>query len=160
MKDEALEILERLYQENRIDYPAYTAIHEALTEIEPLRDRDDRLEELWEQFSDVPMNPESECIEERFMGWGAGVPREEIWHWFDQRHSKGVYFLLYGAEINEEKVKKVIQLADLCSECETADCCFNQKGFCRFALIHERKPTITEDGGCVDYEFHKGGYTE
>ena len=49
------------------------------------------------------MNPETECIEEPFMGWGAGIHREEIWHWFDQRHSKGVVYLLYHTESSETK---------------------------------------------------------
>mgnify|MGYP007025268923 CR=1 FL=1 len=30
-------------------------------------DKDIRLEELWRQFGDVPMNPETECIEEDFL---------------------------------------------------------------------------------------------
>ena len=45
---------------------------------------------MWASFADVPMDPETECIEEKFMGWEPGTSREEIWHWFDERHSKGV----------------------------------------------------------------------
>ena len=57
---------------------------------------DDILEKLWDVFEDVPMNPDTECIESDFMHFEAGTHREEIWHWFDERHSKGVHFLLYG----------------------------------------------------------------
>lgn len=32
----------------------------------------------------------------------AGTEREEIWHWFDERHPKGVAYLLYGEEKNDE----------------------------------------------------------
>lgn len=64
--------------------------------IDTLKDRDNDLKELWEMFGDVPMNPETECMEEAFLGFPAGTHREEIWHWFDERYSKGVYALMYG----------------------------------------------------------------
>ena len=69
-KQLAIDIIDRLHQENRIDYQDYLDIHNGLDEIETLRDRDEVLEELWAQFSDIPMNPETECIESSFMGWG------------------------------------------------------------------------------------------
>ncbi len=51
------------------------------------------------------------------MGWDAGIHREEIWHWFDVRHSKGVAYLLYHININRtpeaEKVALEIQDAHL-----------------------------------------------
>jgi hypothetical protein len=116
-KQQAVEVVDRLHEENRLDNSDYCTIHDGLSEIEPLRDRDEVLEELWEQFGAVPMNPETECIEEPFMGWGAGIHREEIWHWFDVRHSKGVAYLLYHININRtpeaEKVALEIQDAHL-----------------------------------------------
>lgn len=65
-----------------------------------LHDRDVVLEELWARFGDVPMNPETECMEEEFLHFAVGTHREEIWHWFDHRHSKGVAYLLYKADIS------------------------------------------------------------
>lgn len=56
---------------------------------------DREIERYWDMFADVPMNPETECIEEPFLDWEVGTSREEIWHWFDEKHSKGVYYLLY-----------------------------------------------------------------
>jgi len=116
-KQQAVEVVDRLHEENRLDNSDYCTIHDGLSEIEPLRDRDEVLEELWEQFGAVPMNPETECIEEPFMGWDAGIHREEIWHWFDVRHSKGVAYLLYHININRtpeaEKVALEIQDAHL-----------------------------------------------
>lgn len=97
-KEQAIEIVNRLYAENRIDSGDYSAIHDGLSEIESLRDRDEILEKLWEQFEDIPMNPQTECIEAPFMGWEPGIHRTEIWHWFDVRHSKGVAYLLYGTD--------------------------------------------------------------
>lgn len=71
---------------------------DALDEIEPLVDGDKEIEELWELFEDVPMNPETEQIENSFMEFPVGTDREEIWHWFDEQYSKGVHYLLYERE--------------------------------------------------------------
>lgn len=41
------------------------------------------VKELWNDFGDVPINSETECIEDF---WGQFVPgdhREKIWHWFE-----------------------------------------------------------------------------
>ena len=56
---------------------------------------DEQLEFFWDQFADIPMDPETERMEEDFLCFPIGTHREEIWHWFDKRHSKGVYYLLY-----------------------------------------------------------------
>ena len=56
---------------------------------------DTKVEKLWDEFTDVPMNPVTECIEEDFYIWPKGTFREDIWHWFDNNHSQGVYYLLY-----------------------------------------------------------------
>lgn len=60
--------------------------------------RDQQIEKLWAVFADVPMDPETECMEASFLHFPAGTYREEIWHWFDEKHSKGVHYLLYGEE--------------------------------------------------------------
>nr|DAZ80638.1 MAG TPA: hypothetical protein [Caudoviricetes sp.] len=55
-----------------------------------------KVEALWEEFGDVPMNPETECIEEPWNGFPAGTNREEIWHWFEETFSVSVADLMYG----------------------------------------------------------------
>ena len=95
VKRQAIDTMNELHR--TIPYNDYCTVMDGLQDIETLRDRDEELEELWRQFGDIPMDPETECIEEQFMGWGPGVHREEIWHWFDRRHSKGVAYLLYNA---------------------------------------------------------------
>lgn len=97
-KEQAVAVMDELHK--TISYSDYCTVMDGLQEIDTLRDRDEELEELWEQFGDVPMNPETECIEEQFMGWGPGIHREEIWHWFDRRHSKGIAYLLYKNEFD------------------------------------------------------------
>ena len=73
-KQAAIETLDELHR--TIPYDDYCTIHDSLTEIETLRERDSELKELWSEFGDIPINPETECIEERFMGWGVGTHRE------------------------------------------------------------------------------------
>lgn len=45
---------------------------------------------LWDDFEDVPMNPDTECIEEEWCGFSAGTFREDIWHWFEERFDVSV----------------------------------------------------------------------
>lgn len=60
--------------------------------------RDKALEYLWDELTDVPLN-EDEELEKRYLHFPIGTEKEEIWHWFDQKHSKGVYYLLYEREV-------------------------------------------------------------
>lgn len=55
---------------------------------------DHELETLWLIFGDIPMDPATEQIEDSFIGFPAGTHREEIWHWFDERYSRGVHALM------------------------------------------------------------------
>ena len=86
-------------------YPGGTACHDLesiksyFTVLEQipseLINKDRELEQAWDQFTDIPMNPETEEIEESFLFFPVGTPREDIWHWFDEHYSKGVAHLLY-----------------------------------------------------------------
>ena len=98
LKNDALALIEHLRMEDKIDYATFCLLFDALTDIETVTDRDIEIEALWQAFSDVPMNPEAEKIEAPFLHFPAGTDREEIWHWFDERHSKGVAWLLYEHE--------------------------------------------------------------
>lgn len=156
LKQEALSTLRKLYDGNAIGISGYESIRAGIEEIETIRDRDERLEELWSRFGDVPMDPETERIEEPFMDWGAGVDREEIWHWFDERHSRGVAYLLYGDGIDRTDVMaRMVYLKQLCVECGSHDCLFCHDGECRFAMVHERKPRISDEDGCADYAYRE-----
>ena len=154
LKKNAVGALDALYHNTNLPSEMYELLRGALTEIELLRDRDEELEELWDQFEDIPMNQETECIEAPFFGWGVGIGRDEIWHWFDQRHSKGVAYLLYhGQEDYVPETKRLYGLSKLCFGCESTDCQFNCGGQCRFAMVHEVKPSISEHSGCLSYEY-------
>lgn len=95
LKDEAINLLNDLNQNSNIRYGDYSVLFDAICEIEPLQDRDEQLEALWDEFGNVPYNEETETIEEDFLIFRAGAHRYDIWRWFDERHSKGVAYLLY-----------------------------------------------------------------
>lgn len=58
---------------------------------------DEKLEYLWEKFGDVLID-EDGCILDGFLDFERGTHREEVWHWFDERHSGGVAGLMFGGE--------------------------------------------------------------
>lgn len=59
---------------------------------------DGKLEYLWGKFGGV-MIDDDECILEEFLAFASGTFREEIWHWFDSRYSKGVVGLMNGCAL-------------------------------------------------------------
>lgn len=52
--------------------------------------------ELWKEFGEVPMNPDTEEIESEWNGFLAGTHREEIWHWFEETFDVSVAEDLMG----------------------------------------------------------------
>lgn len=113
----------------------------------PLAARDEALEALLTKLEDVPMNPETEKIEEPFLHWPVGTDRLDIWRWFDARYSKGVAHLLY-----RDGVDRTMELANLtfrmqmCSECDAENCAFNPEGICGYPLLYGKDPGQSFDG--------------
>lgn len=150
IKRAAIDAIDELHA--TIPYDEYLIIRDGLDEIEPLGDRDEALEELWEEFGDIPMNPETEKIEAPFIGFPAGTDKEDVWHWFDERHSRGVHYLLYRDADGPCRYtwKEVLKREAMCFDCESRDCFFNDDGTCCFSLVNGRKPEITEEDGCTE----------
>lgn len=154
-KKQAMEVMKALKES--IGSREYSIVLDALQEIEPLSDRDTVLEEMWSQFADVPVSFETEKTEEDFMNWPAGTDREDIWHWFDLRHSKGIAYLLYGQSVRRTpEAAMYLHLKNMCIECTSSSCGFNHEGECRFPLVHERKARINEEDGCIDFDYSEG----
>lgn len=42
------------------------------------------VKDLWEEFGEVPMDPETEEIEESWKHFLPGTHREDIWYWFEE----------------------------------------------------------------------------
>ena len=60
--------------------------------------RDVVVEELWDNLTDIPFDPETEELDEPYYIWPKGTDKEDIWHWFDEHHSKAVAYLLGFAD--------------------------------------------------------------
>lgn len=96
LKAEALESLKEIF--DTIPYDVYSKIFDALSYIATLDERDQLLEELWGELADVPVDPETEKLEAPYLHFPVGTDKFDVWKWFDERHSKGVRYLLYRVE--------------------------------------------------------------
>lgn len=105
----ALENVLSFVKENVVPGDSIIVMHK----METLQKRDAALEQIWKQFADHPINPETEKIEapflhlpmsndDYFVSFDAGTTKEDIWRWFDERHSKGVVYLLYNRPFYEK----------------------------------------------------------
>lgn len=59
---------------------------------------DEILEDLWRTLEDIPMDPETEKMEDGWFIFSEGTDRSSIWNWFDHYHSKGVGWILENVE--------------------------------------------------------------
>ena len=98
------QVKQALFFDNR-DVP------DILKKIQDPAEKDSAVLEVWNAFADVPMDPETEEMEEPFLHFPARTDRETIWHWFDDNYSKGVYALLYG-----DGVDRTEEIARTCAE--------------------------------------------
>lgn len=58
---------------------------------------DTKLEELWDELGTISFNEDVEnemILVDDFHIFTKGTPRYHIWHWFDEKYSKGVAYLL------------------------------------------------------------------
>ena len=57
----------------------------------------EKIEELWKELENVPTDKD-DCLEVDWKDWGKGTHRDKIWSWFDEQHSRGLYWLMneYG----------------------------------------------------------------
>lgn len=53
---------------------------------------------LWDEFGDITMDPDTECIESSWHGFPAGTHREEIWKWFEETFHVSVAEDLMGLD--------------------------------------------------------------
>ena len=75
----------------------------------------ENVKELWMEFGEIPMDAETECIEEEWHGFSAGTHREEIWHWFEETFNVSVakdLMNLQEGKIMENIIKEMIMQAD------------------------------------------------
>lgn len=118
---------------------------------ETLEERDKKLEALWEQLADIPVNPETEQLEEPYLYFPVGTDKMDIWGWFDKRYSKGVAELLYRDGVDRTmETAELLWLKQLCVECDAEGCVFNPHGICMAPFVTEAAPRLYDDG-CEDF---------
>ena len=65
--------------------------------------KDKEIEKLWEELEDITVHEDENyelCLDEDWQGWSKGTSVDEIWHWFDEHHSRGVGWLMNEYESN------------------------------------------------------------
>lgn len=85
---------ERIIEKEYIDTPAGKELQKRLDKL---------VEKVWEGLEDIPFYEKEsiQYIDEDYFEFKKGTEKEEIWHWFDENHSKGIHFLLYEYKKNE-----------------------------------------------------------
>lgn len=62
------------------------------------------------------------------------------------------YFKQMGADPDKRgQAELVCAKPETCETCESCDCAFNRDGICRFPLVYDRKPNITDEDGCTEF---------
>ena len=56
------------------------------------------VKKAWENFGNIPID-EKERIEEDFLHFKTGTPRDVIWCFFDELSENGIYELMYGKDV-------------------------------------------------------------
>lgn len=123
-----------------------------LEAMEPLKQRDKLLEEKWLELEDVPFDPETEKLEAPFLHFPAGTDKEDIWHWFDERHSKGIVHLLYHEGIEHyPELQKLFHRRACCFDCDSETCALNPEGVCLYPLLYGNAPEWDDHDGCKGF---------
>lgn len=76
-------------------------------ELDDLQGKLDKImEKFWDEFEDVPFYSDEngiEYLDEEFLGFKVNnTSKQEIWLWFNERHSRGIHYLLYEYEKENE----------------------------------------------------------
>ena len=80
------------------------------------------LEKKWENLTDIPFieKDSEEILDGTYWDFTKGLTtKEDIWHYFDHNHSKGVHFLLY--ELDNSPIESTQELVDIIKNMEKID---------------------------------------
>ena len=73
--------------------------------------QDKEMESLWEELEDIPFIEDEEGrlildLAEPWHGFEPGTTKEEIWHYFDRNHSKGINYLVNEYESKTKELQE------------------------------------------------------
>ena len=92
---------DEVFSETEMTIPGHCQICGAHDMLEELNSKsasrlsDRHIESVFSIFGDVGCDKD-EAITEEFLGFPIGTYRSEIWHWFDEVYTDGVYKLVFG----------------------------------------------------------------
>lgn len=117
-----------------------------------MTERCKKVEELWEELGDFSFNENADGeleLAEGFHIFPKHTTREDIWHWFDEEHPKGVAYLLY--EYKKEQEEKTFDLEEIRVK---MDVYMKRNNFESIdeAIEHLRDMLEEEDMDCQIYE--------
>lgn len=81
---------------NYLDMNYEDLIKERIENIKSTNEKDTFLVALWNEFSNVPVDEDTDTIDDDFYLWDRGTDKMDIWHWFDNHHSLGLAIGLMG----------------------------------------------------------------
>lgn len=81
------------------------AVASQIEELDKLK----HIRKLWQEFGVVPMDPDTECLEEEWHGFPAETNREDIWHWFEKEFRISVTELMYDSPRKPVTINDMIQ---------------------------------------------------
>lgn len=129
----------------------------SLQDMETLKQRNKLLEDKWLELENIPFNPETEKSEAPFMHFPIGTDKEVIWHWFDERHSKGIVHLLYHEGIEHyPELQKLFHRRACCFNCDSETCALNPEGVCLYPLLYGNAPEWDDHDGCKGFLYKEG----
>ena len=108
--EERLENLNRAFEDSRYDSGT------KLAAIESTMRRFSHALRLWHELEDIPMNPETECLDEPFeptdafkqntiKRFPAGTSKYDIWEWFERYFKISVAEAFFGEDPKGEPIK-------------------------------------------------------
>ena len=65
-------------------------ILERIENMKSQKEIDNFLSALWDEFSNVPVDEDTDTIDDSFYIWEIGTDKSDVWHWLDDNHSLGL----------------------------------------------------------------------
>lgn len=133
------------------------AVASQIEELDKLK----HIRKLWQEFGAVPMDPDTECLEEEWHGFPAETNREDIWHWFEHEFHISVTELMYDFPKRPVTINDMIQYGYDCLDivpmhARQAKRFFETGRYCIYRLYPDRTETEMDDPDEITEDFIYG----
>ena len=133
------------------------AVASQIEELDKLK----HIRKLWQEFGAVPMDPDTECLEEEWHGFPAETNREDIWHWFEHELHISVTELMYDFPKRPVTINDMIQYGYDCLDivpmhARQAKRFFETGRYCIYRLYPDGTETEMDDPDEITEDFIYG----